>query len=307
MASCEPCRKRRANCDHGRPVCGRCAERGFHFRCVYHPASTTRSVRAKTKSKAPACPSNAAVDQEEPIVPIQNTAASGSPISTGTMTGQDDFLASANLVKTVVNTHDFSQQASEPSHEERIRSLSGALEQLFYPGRTENLARLTEKYYAHGISSITPRSLIAPSVLSCLDRGTALFKVGTPKERARPLSEMILQETAKPVVIEASMTPQIFMNIFSGDKIRLEYLGIIFAVAAWASQIEPAESDMQESSVQNMLYCSALCLRIAREVTTTNDMTLWLAHHYYILIASDKGHSSKSPALASLETVLNAG
>ncbi|KAJ4156053.1 hypothetical protein LMH87_001267 [Akanthomyces muscarius] len=208
-------------------------------------------------------------------------------------TGQEVFLADANLVRCIAHTHDFSQRSFEASHEERAATLGSVLEQLFDPERTKKLADLVAKYYGHGKSSLTPGCLIAPPVLCCLEKAVGMFKSGTREERARCLGEMILSETANPVVIDANTTPESFMGIFKDHAIRLEYLGIIFAIAAWAGQIEPDDSERRKSFVSSMLYCSGTCLRITREIATVNDMSLWLGHHYYILVATDKGHSSE--------------
>lgn len=45
IASCEPCRKRKLACDHKRPICIRCEQRGLASQCFYHPALLTRLHR----------------------------------------------------------------------------------------------------------------------------------------------------------------------------------------------------------------------------------------------------------------------
>ena len=43
LSSCEPCRKSKLRCDHGRPICGRCARRRLsQQQCHYHPAPMAR-------------------------------------------------------------------------------------------------------------------------------------------------------------------------------------------------------------------------------------------------------------------------
>ncbi|OAA73006.1 Zn(2)-C6 fungal-type DNA-binding domain protein [Akanthomyces lecanii RCEF 1005] len=301
MASCEPCRKRKARCDHGQPVCGDCARRGFHFRCVYHPAPMSKPRRV-AKRRVATTTSSSQTDEAPFPTPTQSLPLpSSSTDDAAAATGQEVFLADANLVRSIAHTHDFSQRSFEASHEERAATLRSVLEQLFDPERTKRLADLVAKYYGHGKSSLTPGCLIAPPVLCCLEKAVGMFKSGTREERARCLGEMILSETAKPVVIDATTTPEKFMGIFKDYAIRLEYLGIIFAIAAWAGQIEPDNGERRKSFVSSMLYCSGTCLRITREIATVNDMSLWLGHHYYILVATDKGHSSESGALVYYE------
>lgn len=224
---------------------------------------------------------------QSPIVPAPRLFADSTNANS-----PEDFLADANLVKTVVNTHDYSQRSIASSHDERATALAAVLVQIFDSKQRQKLANLVDKYYEHGNASLTPRRLIQPPVLSCLEKAVKMVESGS-HDRARCLSEMILTETAKPAAIDASMNPERFMSIFTDEVIRLEYLGIIFAIAAFAQKMELNDSDRQQGFVSNMLYCSATCLRIARDVVTVNDMLLWLGHHYYILVAADKGHSSK--------------
>lgn len=302
MASCEPCRKRKARCDHRQPVCGDCARRGFHFRCVYHPAPMSKPRRPKRRTAT--ATSSSQTDEATPSsAPTQGLPLPTSSAEAAAATaGQEVFLADANLARSIAHTHDSSQRSFEACHEERAATLGSVLQQLFEPERTKKLAHLVAKYYGHGKSSLTPGCLIAPPVLCCLETAVAMFSSGTREERARRLGEVVLSETAKPVVIDAAMTPERFMAVFKDHAIRLEYLGIIFAIAAWAGQIEPDDCGRRSAFVSSMLYCSGTCLRVTREIATVNDMSLWLGHHYYILVATDKGHSSESCALLCLKT-----
>ncbi len=45
LSACEPCRKSKLRCDHGRPVCGRCARRRLsEQQCLYHPAPMAKQA-----------------------------------------------------------------------------------------------------------------------------------------------------------------------------------------------------------------------------------------------------------------------
>lgn len=71
LQSCEPCRKSKLKCDHGRPVCGRCIAKSITQRCFYHPAPMTKqespvpapgqrqAKRPRTESSKCVCSDNA--------------------------------------------------------------------------------------------------------------------------------------------------------------------------------------------------------------------------------------------------------
>lgn len=45
LSACEPCRKSKLRCDHGRPICGRCARRRLpEQQCHYHPAPMAKQA-----------------------------------------------------------------------------------------------------------------------------------------------------------------------------------------------------------------------------------------------------------------------
>ena len=118
--------------------------------------------------------------------------------------------------KTVINAHDFSQRSIATSQEDCVAALAGVLEQIFNPKRMQQLADLFRKYYEHRRVYLTPMCLIQP--LSCL-KSANLLKSGSNQDQARHLSEMIVVETAKLVVIDISMDPEWFMSIFTGNVI----------------------------------------------------------------------------------------
>ena len=54
LSACEPCRKSKLRCDHGRPICGRCARRRLsEQQCHYHPAPMAKQLMAQSNRKTP--------------------------------------------------------------------------------------------------------------------------------------------------------------------------------------------------------------------------------------------------------------
>jgi hypothetical protein len=54
LSACEPCRKSKLRCDHGRPVCGRCARRRLsEQQCHYHPAPMAKQLTPQSDQETP--------------------------------------------------------------------------------------------------------------------------------------------------------------------------------------------------------------------------------------------------------------
>ncbi|KAH8702198.1 hypothetical protein BGW36DRAFT_372392 [Talaromyces proteolyticus] len=54
LSACEPCRKSKLRCDHGRPVCGRCARRQLsEQQCHYHPAPMSKQLTPQSDRETP--------------------------------------------------------------------------------------------------------------------------------------------------------------------------------------------------------------------------------------------------------------
>ncbi|KAI3318158.1 hypothetical protein HD806DRAFT_319595 [Xylariaceae sp. AK1471] len=51
--SCEPCRKAKTRCDHGRPVCAKCISRRRTSHCFYHPAPMTQPRQSEQAHSDP--------------------------------------------------------------------------------------------------------------------------------------------------------------------------------------------------------------------------------------------------------------
>ncbi|CEJ93317.1 hypothetical protein VHEMI08911 [[Torrubiella] hemipterigena] len=177
------------------------------------------------------------------------------------------------------------------AYRKHAAAMEPILHHVLDPDKRQQLATLVEDYYDQNIATMTPRNLIVPYALPCLERTIARLQSTVDSERMVELGTIILTETVKPVTIDTTTTPESCMNLFAGNAIRLEYLGIIFAIACWASLTEIGHGKKQQEFISHLLRCSSACLHITRRLAPMNDMYMWLNHHHYILIATEQGHS----------------
>lgn len=167
------------------------------------------------------------------------------------------------------------------------------LKHILDPDKRQQLVMLVEEYCDQNIATMTPRDLIVPYALLCMERAISRLQLSLDLEHMVELGTIILTETVEPVTIDVTTAPQSFMSIFAGNAIRLEYLGIIFAIACWASLTEIGHGKKQQEFISHLLRCSSACLQITRRLALMNDMYMWLNHHHYILIATEQGHSCR--------------
>jgi hypothetical protein len=104
-----------------------------------------------------------------------------------------------------------------------------------------------------------------------------------------------LKSTSTAVSITATLTPAEFINMHTGEHLRLEYLGIILCLAARSAIFELAqENESYDNFIRDLYWCSTACLRLARELTPLNDAMTWLSLNDFTLTTSTEGDSSKS-------------
>lgn len=302
VASCEPCRKRKTRCDHRRPVCSRCRQRNEQLTCVYHPAPLTKKSGLNRPDSLVASDGLA-----EPVVlpdPISHalppaSIAATSPFSITTNhhpeRAVDGFVAEASPDPIVqAPAQRFGRPCSKTITREQVASVAQVLGRLRDSGF---LQHLVTTYYSASQASVIPSSLISSALPSLTETINAfnLFN-GTADDNAEllRLSEAVLCSTATQINIDASLTPSGFMGLYTGATLRLEYLGIVFSVAARSCLIGLARDTRQRDDfIQDMFSCSTTCLKLARKITPVNDMLVWFGQDHFMLTACVEGDSSK--------------
>ena len=291
IASCEPCRKRKTRCDHQRPVCKSCQQRGEHLTCFYHPAPLTRKLILDPRDGLVA--SDDLAKHPPPRTSIGTASTFLTASSHYPERGVNDFLAEAPAQQIVEASAHRLRPCSTAIHRERVASVAQVLGHL---RDSDFIRNLVTTYYSASQASVIPSSLVSSALSSLTDTINAfgLFN-GTVDDNAQllRLSETVLCSTSAQINIDDSLTPSSFMGLYIGDTLRLEYLGIVFSVAARSCLIGLAVDGRQcDAFIRDMFSCSTTCLRLAREVTPVNDMLVWFGQDHLMLMACIEGDSS---------------
>lgn len=177
-------------------------------------------------------------------------------------------------------------------HNSRVNALCRVLRQLCDEPSRQRLKTMVENYFQRSKATTSPKTLLIPAMHSI---DIMMERVSYENQEADlvKLSNEIIALTGQPIEIDQLTTPQAFIEMFAGDVVRLEYLGDLFAIAAWSERLDLDDAEGRKAMLENMLWCSGTCLTICRAVTKLNDLLIWLGHTHYMLVATVKGHACK--------------
>lgn len=299
IASCEPCRKRKLRCDHELPACHRCRRRGEHASCYYHPAPLThiQSSVLQEKANVPEGVFRSRSLQYPPASPLQPTSINDVddlPIVKDFYPEREvnNFLAEA-LVEHNIDTIS-SLACAHRENEEHITSIVGVLSCLC---EFDLIRNLLITYYSASQALVIPGPLILKGLAS-ISEVLALLgvfdHVGDDNQQLVFLSKAMLRSTSAPLTITASLKPSDFIGLYTGKNLRLEYLSIVFSIAARSCLLGLATDGEQHGAfIQKMYSSSKTCLRLAQQLAPVSDILIWSAQEYLNLAACIEGDSSK--------------
>ncbi|KAK4501066.1 hypothetical protein PRZ48_006872 [Zasmidium cellare] len=160
-------------------------------------------------------------------------------------------------------------------HTARIAEVLGHLQDF------RRIEELMAAYWPASQSAILPGALIM-SGLSSLGRMVAECSGFNDGEHTLQLAKRIMDSTSYRVKVDASLTPMDFMGFFTGDNLRLEYLGLVFSIAARSYFIgmakDPAwDGHFLKDVCQGDLHLDMYALGIYRERFITIDTPFFLA------------------------------
>ncbi|KAL4746049.1 hypothetical protein BDW72DRAFT_207673 [Aspergillus terricola var. indicus] len=296
LASCEPCRERKSRCDHGKPVCASCQRRGLHSRCYYHPAPLTKN-RSAQRLTVPTLPqSNLATPPWS-----RNSAKRCQPHSGRSAAGPPRFhtwpfmsAVSDTLPQTPTpGSHD------SKAYEAHLATMKEIVSQLRYLPVIE---KCLHQYYSSKYNALVPKPVVL-HLLKTLrtDLVSSGHILGEKGERAElgdvsELSESVLLSSSTEVVITPSLDLHGFLAMFCGANLRVETIGLLYTMAARASAFfADRDEDKDGAFVQDMVWCSTLTLRLARDLAPqSTDVIVWLANENAQLRSFLEGDASLS-------------
>lgn len=332
-SSCEPCRKAKVKCDHHSPVCKRCEARGISASCVYHAAPLTRSLAPKVRRarklsaqqyqtgfrvldlsgdrlSEPALPSPQA-SINAPLTPPANTnAASNAPSSFGGSDveapkaagsgyyGSTSYYSVFDRVDHPTATTD--SQPSGPAGDalsagirDDSRSLqlgSWILQNLQHVSIIQSLVDMYMR-----TSQVSPTATLIP-----LEAVETLQHLVTGDVQV--LAQKITKNTQKPLQVPPEMHASIFSTLFTGDNLRWEFLGLVFAWAGLSlsmsmlngtGSVTTPDGMSKTSFAQLLTACSDVCITLCRQSAHTNDILSWCLYENLILQTFQHGEASE--------------
>jgi hypothetical protein len=306
-------------CDHRMPVCDRCRRRNIDSECWYHPAPLTRpSKRLRTSSledselestetsiqpTSMATPSSNNNDRPDAAVVdnhLSNHVLSVSG-SSATSPATLPLLSLQSLDDTntqnVLSTAMYDDRGNETLQEDLL-SITYILDQLHHCG---TIRKLLVEFYRMSQVAVVPGHLVMPLISdleqvhkNILNQRTTT-DVAASKVAASAMAHRILRATVSRTTLTSSTSLPEFLSSYSGPNLRVESIGLVFAVAARASRLGLiSENDTSHDFLQTMFQGSARCLRLARELAMEmNDVIVWLSYENLRITTSIQGYSSR--------------
>jgi hypothetical protein len=294
-ASCENCRRSKHRCDHTRPVCARCQHRGLVSSCFYHPAPLTRPRGLRALGEAQGGMVDfGTVNTHLPQEDAPNQSKRQSDQSPATLPWPS--------VASDAHHPGFRLQGLGASDEAiRAEHVAVVAEMLFHLRDLDMIENLLNEYYQHSPAALVPGPLVLPA-LSALQTCFAGFVSFSEQGKDGitgtylQLAEKVGQSTSTNIDIDLESTPSSFCASYAGAPLRLEAVGLVFALAGRSCLLGPGRGDdRRDDFVHSMFRCSTCCLQIVREVAPQiNDPTVWLAYENLLLTTSIQGDASKS-------------
>ncbi|KAJ5812452.1 C6 transcription factor [Penicillium riverlandense] len=206
--SCEPCRTQKVRCDHALPVCGRCYSRGIAKDCTYHPAPLTKQAGAQGSSHDL---------HHEPASPLVFTNYKA-------LFDENRSLLQGLLLD---ETSILSDDPAVPRAED---ILSGSKILLFLQSSSVFI-QLVDFYYQQSQVPILPH-IMARSICSSAHNVLGASSVTDPlSQGVQVVANRICFQSCRKLTIGEKMTMQNYCSQFTGNSLRWESVGNIFAIA----------------------------------------------------------------------------
>ena len=324
--ACEPCRKRKAACDHNLPICLRCRNRRTEKDCVYLAAPMTRPSGSRSHQGVSG--------QQVPITPSateSSSSAVGSPASRTSIGFQPQGLGRANRFFTdssgFLGPTSFSATLLDdsegldplPANNDTQTSLrTGQAPNNGLNGPTSVLSDRLIKLGMQVIEQIpdeqTARALhekccfpddgVSNLASTNFIKGLWSFVGNSPRtpEHCRSLVDQITSNTAIPLQDNGDSTQ--WIDSLTGSNLRWEVLGTLFS--CWAASVcglSPEESIVQRQPAPRndaqawMIHLGELassCTRFCRAIKCSNPLYVFLLARCNTLESIISGEASKS-------------
>ncbi|KAL4928477.1 putative C6 transcription factor [Aspergillus undulatus] len=307
LQSCEPCRKSKLKCDHGRPVCGRCSLKNITQRCYYHPAPMTKQdtlAQRPPAKRARTEPSNSNEVSSMPIsVPQFALGVTERPSTTPGYLGSTSFSAVFTEHRTEISFEESSCVAEGvfATLDDRFRLESG-LEVLKFLYRSNVCDILIRRFYAgHIMAAISP--LIIEAIMHSIRRIFDGFDRSQDLEKQlQDLVLRVFRSTAYSLTSHSLMTVEEYFASFTDGKLRWEAIGMMLATAGIAL-MSTADSDpdlmrvapdaqAKDTLRTQVMEASGICLGFCDSAASINELRAFHQHSDLLLRTQYWGDTS---------------
>lgn len=164
---------------------------------------------------------------------------------------------------------------------------------------------LVKEYYERSYFTAVP----APLILHALSRTLDFIKTLRINDHNRdelPTTELagkISKNNEAPMHVSTSTTFEQFLDMFSGEACRWEFVGLVFAIAGFGAINFPDRISFRSSHeygylkggefAAEMLAASDACIVICERRSDLNDILLWLRYSHAVLASHILGDMSK--------------
>ncbi|KAL4977300.1 hypothetical protein BDW66DRAFT_165809 [Aspergillus desertorum] len=311
-ASCEPCRKDKVRCDHELPIYGRCRKRNLACHCYYHPAPLTRDRTYPGRLwNTPRVSRSAG----RPHHKARKRAASPTPSSveiTIRSPGTDQshppgYFGPTSFVSTFTDSSGGTLRPSDHDSQ-ALGNRHSVLPSYWVSETTKMLSTLAEgptiERLVHGFYSITQIAVLPTAIVfSLMAEVRSYIKQSETSQTLHEKTTQILESTAQRPRIPPNLIGKDFHKLFSGNHMRLEIIGIVYAIAGRASFFGFAQdkfpafagnafADRLKFS-KRMLTASETAVQLCRMLTPVNDLTAWMLYENWLLSCMFHGDSSR--------------
>jgi hypothetical protein len=163
-------------------------------------------------------------------------------------------------------------------------------------------------YYDKGRFTVIP----APTVLDSLSQ-TVAYMESHPWNVTGNWASIygeLMAATKAPLEVSSKISACEFNSLFTGQRLRLEFIGFIFAMAGISVQgrfpgRQPLELGNGErmdtyAFTKEMVLACHHCIEVCKQNSHVNDLTIWMRYMHILLGTEVLGESSVSPSTAAL-------
>lgn len=146
-------------------------------------------------------------------------------------------------------------------------------------------------YYGRGRFTVIP----APTVLDSLSQTVAHMKrhPWDVTENWASIYDELMATTEAPLEISPNMSAYAFHSSFTGPRLRLEFVGFIFAMAGISVQgrfpsgqpldLGNGEKMDADSFTKEMVLACQSCIEVCKQTSHVNDLTIWMRYMHILL------------------------